>query len=234
LLERIGIKAWKVASGEVSNTPMLDRIIASGLPIMLSSGMSSFAELDGIVKLIRDAQVDITLFHCSSIYPTPPDKLGLNVLPVFKKRYDCKVGLSDHSGTIYAGLAACAHGLDALEVHVAFSREVFGPDVCASVTTAELHQMVQGIRFIEKAMLHPIDKDEMAGELSGLKTMFSKSVVAALDLPAGTVLTREHLDLRKPGTGIPPHRLSAILGTKLQRTVLSGQILNENDFKSKK
>ena len=232
LLERIGVPAWKVASGEVGNVAMLSRMISTGLPIMLSSGMSSIEELDRSVELIRRSSCELTLFQCSSIYPTPPEKLGLNLIDELRRRYGTKVGLSDHSGTIYAGLAAATVGIDALEVHVVFSREVFGPDVVASVTTRELGLLVDGVRFIERARRSPVNKDGIASELEGLRGMFTKSVAVLDDLPAGTVLATTHLGARKPGTGIPTSRLRELVGRSLSRSVSAGELLKENDLEN--
>src|SRR5262249_17496397 len=152
LLTRVGVAAWKVASGEVSNEPMFERMVDTGLPILLSSGMSPWSELDRMVEKVQAAGLDLTLLQCTSMFPTPPEEMGLNMIAEMRARYGCKVGLSDHSGTIYAGLAVAALGADALEVHLTLSREAFGPDVPASVTPEELHRLVEGIRFIERAL----------------------------------------------------------------------------------
>ncbi len=101
MLRRVGLAAWKVASGEISNVPMFERMLASRLPIILSSGMSPWNELDVAVKKVERAGLDLTVLQCSSVYPTPPEKLGLNLLSELRKRYRCKVGLSDHSGTVF-------------------------------------------------------------------------------------------------------------------------------------
>ena len=135
LLERIGVAAWKVASGECTNAPLLRRMMTSGKPVLLSTGMSPLREIDTLVEQASDRHTDLTLLQCTSSYPCPPEKVGLNMIPFLRQRYGCKVGLSDHSGTIFPGLAGAAIGLDALEVHITFSRECFGPDVPASVTT---------------------------------------------------------------------------------------------------
>ena len=115
LLTRVGVAAWKVASGEVNNEPMFVAMAASRLPMILSSGMSTIAELDAAVGRVKAAGLPLTLLQCTSMYPTPPEKIGLNLIPFFRERYDCAVGLSDHSGTLYAGLAAAAIGIDALK-----------------------------------------------------------------------------------------------------------------------
>ena len=229
LLSRLGVSAWKVGSGEVNNIPMLERILETNLPVLLSSGMSSLSELDVAVALAKQHGVPLTVLQCTSSYPCPPEKIGLNLIPVFRERYGCRVGLSDHSGTIFPGLAAAALGINVLEVHVTFSRQAFGPDVLASVTLDELRQLVQGIRFVETMLAHPFDKDAMAHELAPLRGLFTKSVVAKLDLPAGTVLTGDHLVVKKPGTGIPAARLPDLVGKTLRRSVVADQLLLDAD-----
>jgi len=230
LLTRVGVAAWKVASGEVSNTPLFKRIGATGLPVLLSTGMSPLSEIDGAVDQIKEQGLPLTVLQCSSVYPCPPEKIGLNLIPFFRERYACNVGLSDHSGTIYAGLAAATVGIDVLEIHVTLSKEMFGPDVPASVTTSELRQVVEGIRFIEKIKGNPVDKDAAAGELKPLRDLFTKSVVLRRDLPAGTVLREEDLTVKKPGTGIPAARLNELVQRKLRHAVNADTLLFEDDL----
>jgi N-acetylneuraminate synthase len=230
LLERLGMVAWKVASGEVSNAPLLQRLLTTKRPLLLSSGMSGLAELDATVSRAQAASVPIAVLQCTTAYPCPPERIGLNLLPFFRERYGCPVGLSDHSGTTFAGLAAAAVGCDVLEVHVTLSREMFGPDVPASVTTAELKQLVEGIRFIERMRASPVDKDAAAGAAAAMRHLFTKSVVARVDLAAGTVLRPEHLSFKKPGTGIPSERVESVLGRPLRRAVARDQLLTWEDL----
>ncbi len=230
LLEQVGVAAWKVASGEVGNLPALDRMIATGRPVLLSSGMSDLGEIDRAARRVLDAGIPLAVLQCTSAYPCPPEKVGLNLLDTFRERYGCAVGLSDHSGTIYPALAATTLGAEVVEVHVTFSREMFGPDVPASVTTGELRQMVEGIRFIETMNASPVEKDAMAEELSPLRQIFTKSIVAATDLAAGTRLERKHLALKKPGTGLPPERIGGLLGSVLARNVAADERLRDEDL----
>jgi N-acetylneuraminate synthase len=230
LLTRVGVAAWKIASGEVNTTPMFERMVATGLPIFLSTGMSSLAEIDSAVERVKARGVPLIVLQCTSAYPCPPQKVGLNLIPFFRERYGCGVGLSDHSGTIYPGLAAATLGIEVLEVHVTLSREVFGPDVPASVTTGELRQLVEGIRFIEKMKANPVDKDTIATEMAPLRSLFSKSLVAREDLPAGTVLHERHLAVKKPGTGISVTRLPEVIGRTLRCSVKADQLLQESDL----
>ncbi|HWA70595.1 MAG TPA: N-acetylneuraminate synthase family protein [Rhizomicrobium sp.] len=230
MLERLDMAAWKIASGEVNNPMLMDRILATGKPVLLSSGMSPVAEVDAVVSKLKARSYPYAVLQCTSRYPTPPEKIGLNLLGEYRERYACPVGLSDHSGTIYPGLAATALGADLLEIHVAFSREMFGPDVAASVTTGELAQLVEGIRFVEKALANPVDKEEAAKEFAAMRQIFTKSLFAAEDLPAGTRIERRHLTARKPGTGISVEHVDEIVGRSIQTAIPRGQMLKADDL----
>jgi N-acetylneuraminate synthase len=230
LLDRVGMPLWKIASGETSNAMLLERILDTRKPVLLSTGMSPIEEIDAAVARVRARQVEVGVFQCTTAYPCPPEKVGLNLIPFYRERYACWVGLSDHSATIYPGLAAATIGIDMLEVHVALSREMFGPDVIASVTTQELRQLVDGIRFIERMTTHPLDKDASAKETAPLRKLFTRSLVASADLPAGTVIAREHVAIKKPGTGLAPDRLDDIIGRRLRRAVVADQLLAADDI----
>jgi len=227
LLTRVGVSAWKVASGEVSNVSMFERMAATGWPILLSTGMSPLSEIDAAVERVKAYRLPLTALQCTSVYPCPPEQVGLNLISFFRERYDCGIGLSDHSGTIYPGLAAATLGIEVLEVHVTLSREMFGPDVTSSITTSELRQLVEGVRFIEKMKTHPMDKDAMATQLAPMRNLFTKSIVAKVHLQAGTILKAEHLIVKKPGMGIPSHRLPELLGRRLRCDVAADQLLSE-------
>jgi N-acetylneuraminate synthase len=230
LLTRVGVAAWKIASGEFNNAPMLERMLETRLPIFLSTGMSRLSEIETAVDRIRPHCPSLTVMQCTSEYPCPPEKVGLNLLQTFRRRFGCGVGLSDHSGTIYPGLAAATLGIDVLEVHVTLSREMFGPDVKASVTTAELRQLSEGIRFVERMRSSPVVKDDMASELAPLRSMFSKSIAARRPLEVGAILAANDLTLRKPGTGIPADQLAGMIGRRLRRDLAAGEFLRETDL----
>jgi N-acetylneuraminate synthase len=156
--------------------------------------------------------------------------VGLNVIGELRRRFGCRAGLSDHSGTIFPALAAAQMGVEAIEIHVTLSRDMFGPDVPASVTSSEFRQMVEGIRFIERMRAAPVDKDAVAADMAGMRNLFTKSVVARRTLAPGRALELADLDLRKPGTGIPADRLPDLVGKVLVRPVVAGAFLAEADF----
>jgi len=230
LLTRVGMPMWKIPSGEVGNRPLLDAVVATGRPVLLSSGMSGLSELDAAVKQVRRAGLALGVMQCTTAYPCPPDRIGLNMLSVFRERYGCFIGLSDHSGTIFPGVAAATLGSDLLEVHVTMSRGMFGPDVPASVTIEELRQLVDGVRFVEQMMANPVDKDAAAAETAPLRAIFTKSIVARHPLAAGTVIGEAHLAFKKPGTGIPAARLGEILGRTLRRAIAADEMIREEDL----
>jgi N,N'-diacetyllegionaminate synthase len=230
MMSRVGVSCWKIASGEFNNEPLLRAVAETGLPIQLSTGMSHLREIDAAVEHLRSRVLDLTVLQCTSSYPCPPEKVGLNIIPTLRERYACKVGLSDHTGTIYAGLAAVTLGIDVLEVHVTFSRQCFGPDVPASVTIAELAILVEGVRFIERMLDSPVEKESMAVEMAPLRQVFSRSIALSRDLPAGAVLEPAHLALKKPGTGIPPDRIPKLIGRRLTRSVSANELLREEDL----
>ena len=192
--------------------------------------MSSLAEIDAAVERLKGRGLDVALLQCYSAYPCPPEKVGLNMIAAFRDRYGCPAGLSDHSGTIYPGLACAAQGGDLLEVHVTMSREMFGPDVVASVTTAELRQLVYGVRFIERMLANPVAKDDCAGELAEMRQLFFKSVVASEDLSAGTVIELRHVTVKKPGTGIPADAIATVIGRRLKTDVEKDKLLRDGDL----
>ena len=229
LLRRVGVDVWKVASGEVADARLLGALLGDERPILLSSGMSPWSELDRAVADLRAGGNPFALLQCSSRYPCPPKSIGLNVLGELRERYDAPVGLSDHSGTIFPGLAAVTLGASVVEVHVTMHRACFGPDVASSLTLEELAELVRGVRFIEKMMRSPVDKDQMAEELAPMRALFTKSLVASRDLEAGTVLAEADLVVKKPGSGLPGERLPALVGRRLVRALKRDDLLAEED-----
>ena len=230
LLRGVGAAAWKLASGEVDNPQLLDAVAETGPPVLLSSGMSGWTELDRAVKGLKAAGAGpLAVLQCTSAYPVDPGEIGLNVLAEIHARYGCASGLSDHSGKIYPSLAAVALGARVLEVHVTLSREMFGPDMAASVTSSELRTLVDGVRAIEAALASPVDKDTVAAELAPMRTLFSRSLVARHALPAGHVLEAGDLVAKKPGGGIPPTRLETLVGKRLRRALRTDEPLREKD-----
>lgn len=224
-LERFGVSRHKIPSGEVTNLELVRAAAATGKPVLLSSGMSSWTELDEAVAAAGD---NVTVLQCTSAYPTPPERVGLNLLAELRARYGKPVGLSDHTLGVYAAFAAVALGASVVEKHFTLSKEMYGPDAALAAEPDELEDLVEGIREIETMLANPVDKDDLA-PLVGMKRVFEKSVVAVADIRAGTVISREMLAAKKPGTGIPARRLREVVGRRAQRDISADSVLTEDD-----
>lgn len=230
LLERIGVKRYKIGSGEVSNHLMLERIAQTGKPILLSSGMSSFAEIDAALKVINEYSSPVSVFQCTTSYPTQPENWGLNVISDLITRYDYPIGFSDHSGDIYACLFAAAHGARLFEFHVVFDKEMFGPDAKSSLDLNQLESLVNGLRQFELSLNHKINKDNNE-HFADLKAIFEKSLAVNKDLQAGHILSLADLEAKKPkGFGIDADQFNDLIGKELKRPLKQWDFLNRSDI----
>jgi N-acetylneuraminate synthase len=229
LLEEIGVHQYKVASGEVSNLPLLEVMAQTGKHIILSSGMSSWEELDEAVETIMKHNDRLTVLQCTTAYPCPYEQVGLNVMLEMQERYGVPVGLSDHTLTVYAAVAAATLGASMIEKHFTFSRYMYGSDAKHSLEPGEFADMVQGIRAIEAMLGSPVDKSRVE-QFRDMKETFEKSIVSVIDIPKGTIIERHMLGFKKPGTGISTRELKDILGTKAARDIISGTLLSYKDF----
>jgi len=230
LLEKIGVQRYKIGSGEVSNFLMLDKIARTKKPILISSGMSDWMELDETIKYLKPFGNHLTLLQCTTAYPTQPEQWGLNVIPELKSRYNLPVGFSDHSGDIFACLAATAMGAEVLEFHAVFDKRMFGPDAPASLTIDQIKHLVQGVRQLEMALATPTDKGDNS-QYGVLKQIFEKSLAVNKDLPVGHSITVNDLEAKKPkGHGIPASQFREILGNKLARSLTRYDFLRDEDL----
>ena len=210
LLESIGLPFYKIPSGEVTNLPLLEKIARTGKPCVVSSGMSTWEELDAAVTALKSGGA-LTVMQCSSAYPCPPERVGLNVLLEMKERYGLPVGLSDHTRGLAAAVAAVSFGATMLEKHLSFSRSMYGSDAPHSMEPLEFKAFVEAIRETSVMFANPVDKSNIS-DYAEMKRIFEKSLVAALPLPKGTILKMEHLAFKKPGDGIKASNYKNWLG----------------------
>lgn len=230
-LEQLNVKQYKIGSGEVNNFLILEKIAKTGKPIILSSGMSSFEELDATINFLKQRNVDFSILQCTTSYPTLPEQFGLNVIQELKKRYNVKVGFSDHSARIETCIAATALGAEILEFHVVFDRLQFGPDAKSSLTINEIKDLVLGVRTIERALNNPIDKTSN-DHFKELKQIFEKSLAINKSLPKGHVITFDDLEAKKPkGYGIDASKFKNVIGKKLTFDKNQWDFLNDEDIK---
>ncbi|WP_416898630.1 MAG: N-acetylneuraminate synthase family protein [Minwuia sp.] len=230
LLSRIGVDAWKIGSGDTLFREMSDAILATGKPLIVSSGMSDWQELDGVVSRVHEAGTSLSLLQCTTQYPTRLEDVGLNNLELMKERYGVRVGLSDHSGSTSPSMVAIARGFPLIEVHVTFDRRMFGPDVPASLTVDEIGTLARFASDVALMDASPVDKDEMAARLGNLKALFNRSVAPSRDLPAGHVLAESDLVAKKPGGGISWAEHGQFVGSRLRREVSRNRLLKLEDL----
>jgi N-acetylneuraminate synthase len=230
LLESIGVARYKIPSGEVTNLPLLESVARTGKPILLSTGMSPWTELDQAVALIRRFHSSLTILQCTSEYPCTYEHVGLNVMMEMRERYGLPVGLSDHTLTPYASLAAVTLGASVIEKHFTFSRLMYGSDARHSLEPLEFAELVKGIRAVETMMASKVDKDEAASRLAEMKQIFEKSVVSTVDIPDGATITAEMISVKKPGTGIPARKLPEVIGRRAAHDIARDTLLREEDL----
>lgn len=229
LLESINIPAYKIPSGEVVNLPLLEYIAQKGKPIIISSGMSSLAELEEAISLIRKFNQDIVLLQCSSEYPCPYERVGLNLLREFRERFDLPVGVSDHTLTIYTAIAAVTLGACVVEKHFTLSKRMYGPDAKFSLTPDEFRQLVDGIRAVETALLYRVEKNDIE-RFKEMRRIFQKSIVSAVDIRKGTAIQEEMVSVKKPGDGLPPKYFKEIVGKKALRDIPKDSLIYKEDI----
>ncbi|NND61921.1 MAG: N-acetylneuraminate synthase [Flavobacteriaceae bacterium] len=230
VLEKAGVEQYKIGSGEVTNFLLLKKVIDTGKPIILSSGMSSFAELDATVEFLKIHGASFSLLQCTTNYPTVPSDYGFNVIGELKERYGVPVGFSDHSAQIATGIAAVALGAEILEFHVVFSKKEFGPDVTSSLTMEEATALVKAVHDISEALENPIDKSDNSKFIQ-LKNIFEKSLAVNKDLIKGHTLTFDDLEAKKPrGFGLDASKFESIIGKTLLKELSQWDFLNKDDI----
>jgi N-acetylneuraminate synthase len=226
-LEALGVAAFKVPSGEITNTPFLAHLARKGKPLIVSTGMSTLDEVRQAVETIRQAgDPPLALLHCVSNYPAAPADINLRAMATLRQAFAVPVGYSDHADGIEIALAAATLGACIIEKHFTLDRTLPGPDHKASLEPGELAALVRSIRQIETA-LGDGSKHPAASE-TDTAAVARKSLVAVCDLAVGTVLERSHLAIRRPGTGLPPSRLEAVVGRRLRRALPAGAVLMED------
>ena len=230
LLQQLGVQKYKIGSGEVSNLLMLEKIALTGKDIILSSGMSSLKELDATIGFLKPFGNSISILQCTTAYPTVSGQWGLDVIRVLKDRYHLPVGFSDHSGDIYACLAATALGAQLLEFHAVFDQKMFGPDAKASLTIDQIKKLVQGVKEISKDLSTKSNKDS-SESFSELKKIFQKSLAVNKDLDAGHRICFDDLEAKKPaGYGIDAKEFKIVIGKILKQKKSAQDFLQESDF----
>ncbi|NNE32707.1 MAG: N-acetylneuraminate synthase [Winogradskyella sp.] len=230
LLEEVGVNRYKIGSGEITNFLLLEKIAQTNKPVILSSGMSSYDELDATIDFLKSKNVMYSILQCTTSYPTKPEQYGLNVIKELKERYQVPIGFSDHSANIETCIAAAALGAEIFEFHAVFNREQFGPDTTSSLTIEEIKLVSKSIKNIEKALQHPVSKNDNSA-FKDLKTIFEKTLAVNKRLNKDHVITFSDLEAKKPANkGIAAKYFNDVIGKSLNRDMVQWQFLTEEDI----
>ncbi len=208
-LNSIGVEAFKVSSGDLTNIPLIEYINSFNKPIIISTGMANFEEINDAYNVIEDKN-NLAILHCTSNYPAPFDSLNLNVLKIMKEKFNSIVGYSDHTEGIIVPSTAVALGAKIIEKHFTVDKSMEGPDHKASIEPKEFKEMVNNIRIIEMS-LGSSEKVIQECEISTTKVA-RKSIVAARNINKGDMITIEDLDYKRPGTGLSPKYYKDLVG----------------------
>ncbi|PZP53699.1 MAG: N-acetylneuraminate synthase [Micavibrio aeruginosavorus] len=230
LLKKFNMPAYKIGSGEFKSNELIEAMLETGMPILFSTGMSTYEEVAEIADTLKHRDTSFALFQCTSNYPTKLEHVGINVLDEYATAHGCPVGLSDHSGTPYPSLMAMARGASLIEVHVTFDRRMYGPDAVASITFDELSMLCKARDAFHVIKQNPVDKDQMADRMQQMRNLFTKSIALVEDQIAGTILTSDILTPKKPGTGIPYSDRGKVIGKRLTQNVPADRLLKKEDF----
>jgi N-acetylneuraminate synthase/N,N'-diacetyllegionaminate synthase len=229
-LEELGVPAFKVSSTDLTNLPFLEYVAEKGKPILLSTGMGTLGEIEDAVNTIRSAgNEEIILLHCITNYPAKIESLNLRAMQALREVFRVHVGFSDHSLGLYAPIAATALGAVVIEKHFTLDKNLLGPDHKASLNSKELKEMIRAIRMIEKALGDGIKKP--TPEEEEIKKVVRKSIVAKVNIPEGSTITKEMLAFKRPGTGIPPKYYAKIIGKRARRNIRADELINWEDVK---
>jgi len=227
-LEGLAVPAFKIASFELVDLPLIERCARTGKPLILSTGMASLDEIGDAVAAARAAgDGGVALLKCTSAYPSPPDALNLRSIAALAERFSVPVGLSDHTLDVEVVVAAVALGACIVERHVTLNRADGGPDASFSLEPAELAAMVRAIRLTERALGAPhFGPSEAEREM----LRFRRSLFVVRNLRAGERVTAEHVRSVRPGAGLAPKHLSAVIGRCAARDLTAGDPLAWEDL----
>jgi len=228
-LARLGVPAFKIASSDITHTPLLKNVGAKGKPVLLSTGMSFLNEVADALWTLKSAGArDILLMHCVSLYPAPPESVNLRAILTLRKQFDLLIGYSDHSQGVTIPLAAAVLGAVLLEKHFTLDKAAPGPDHKLSMDPTDLALLIRNLREIESALGD--GRKRPAAEEAKCRTLSRRSVVATVDIRAHEIVAPWMLSCKRPGGGIEPKELNRVVGMRARRNLCRDTILTWHDL----
>ncbi len=223
-LKEIGVRFWKIPSGEITNYPYMVKIAQTGMPVVMSTGMASLSEVRTAFQLLKDhGSGEISLLQCTTEYPAPIEDVNLRAMLTMKEEFGCRIGYSDHTPGIEIPIAAVAMGATIIEKHLTLDRNLPGPDHQASLEPDQFTDMVKAIRNVEKAMGNgekvPSDSEKKNIDIA------RKSIVAATLIRKGEIFTAQNITTKRPGNGISAMRWNEVLGKTAVRDFQEDELI---------
>ncbi|MBQ7582794.1 MAG: N-acetylneuraminate synthase family protein, partial [Lachnospiraceae bacterium] len=223
-LKEIGVRFWKIPSGEITNYPYMVKIAQTGMPIVMSTGMASLSEVRTAFQLLKDhGSGEISLLQCTTEYPAPIEDVNLRAMLTMKEEFGCRIGYSDHTPGIEIPIAAVAMGATIIEKHLTLDRNLPGPDHQASLEPDQFTDMVKAIRNVEKAMGNgekvPSDSEKKNIDIA------RKSIVAVTLIRKGEIFTAQNITTKRPGNGISAMRWNEVLGKTAVRDFQEDELI---------
>ncbi len=229
-LENLGIVAYKISSGDMTNFPLIKYVSKTGKPMIISTGMSRIEEVEKMVNFVKKLDAKFILLHANSTYPSPIESLNVNLIPVLRQKFDVQVGFSDHETGIIGSLTAANIGATIIERHITLDKKMKGLDHSSSLEPNEFEKLVTMIRLSEKAKGKPIKKMTRAEVLQ--REVISKSIVCLSDIDEGELFSEENMDVKGPDKGLSAQYFYDMIGRKSSRKIRKGDYLLEEDMNS--
>ena len=212
-LAELGIPALKIASFEIVDTPLIEHAAATGIPLIISTGMATYGEIEDALGAVEAGGADrVALLRCASVYPAEPEIMNLRAMETMRRAFGVPVGLSDHTVGISVPTGGAALGMELLEKHFTLSRELEGPDHPFALEPEELRALVKSVREVESALGNGRLEGPSDAESKEMYRLARRSVIAAVDIPAGTVIERPMLAVKRPGYGVKPRDIDLLVG----------------------
>ena len=227
-LEKQGVAAYKISSGDLNNYPFLSYVAKKGKPMILSTGMSNWGEIEkAIDSIVGEGNKTLVLLQCTTDYPAKFEDINLNAMISMRERFDFLIGFSDHTPGIEASIAAAALGAKVIEKHFTLDRELPGPDHKASLSPDELRRLISSIRHVEAALGSPEKKASQSEKT--IMAVVRKKIVASSNIPVGTILSMDTIALKRSENGLDPEHLGKLLGKKTKRNINSNEAISLAD-----
>jgi len=227
-LEQFDVPAYKIASGDITNLPLIHYISKIKKPIIISTGMSTLDEIEKTVNFVKKQNVPFIVLHCNSTYPSPVESLNLNLIPYYKSRFNVPIGFSGHETGLIGTITAANMGAVLIERHITLDKTMKGLDHSSSLEPAEFKELVKQIRLSEKAKGKPEKKMTRAEVLQ--REVVAKSLICSFDINEGDVFSEKNVEVKGPERGLSAQYYFDIMGKKSKRKITKGEYLLEEDL----